>query len=423
MSEKIWDAEQKEAIAACCDVDRRVVAVTGQAGTGKTSLFHEVYHQLTAAGYNVGVAGPTGKSVRRIKDTGLPMALTYHKLLEYSHPGEKDPKTGKPMGVSIPKRDKQNPLEYDVILADEYAMVNQEIHRNLFDALKYGARIRVFGDINQLRPIEENKRLQDEPSSFSVLLDKFKGITLKTIHRQGDGSGIVANGTRIIQGRIPQRGEDFQITTTDNPVDALSDYMFECLDNDIDFASIKNQVIVLGHKSWVGTMKLNARLQNIFRPEKDGWVELPRHPWYRTEEGKEAKLRVRAGDKVIQTSNNYELEVFNGEVGIILEVTDFGEVIIDFGDREMVIPPVMEVPSRDGGTRMIDPRKDLELAYAITTHKMQGSEAEHVVYIMNKSNIYMQNRNNFYTGITRAKKHVHVITDMRSLSNSVTRKG
>lgn len=418
MNTHVWDNEQLEAIAACCDMDRRVVAITGQAGTGKTSLFREVYRRLTEAGYSVGVCAPTGKAAKRIRETGLDVAVTNHRILEYSHPGERHPTTGKVMGVSSPKRDRSNPLEYDVILADEYAMVNQEVHRNLFDALKVGAKVRVFGDINQLRPIEENKRLQDEPSAFAVLLDKFKGIVLKTIHRQGDGSGIVSNGARIIQGRIPQRLDDFKLTVTDQPVQALSDYVFECMDNDINFADTNNQIIVLGHKSWVGTAKLNATLQNIFRPEKDGWHELPRHPWY----GDDKTLRVHVGDKIIQTTNNYELEMYNGEVGIILELTDFGEVIVNFGDREMVIPPILEVPARDGGTRTIDPRKDLELAYAITTHKMQGSEAERVVYMLNKSNLYMQNRNNFYTGITRAKSHVHVISDMRSLSNSVTKR-
>lgn len=413
-----WDAEQTEAITACCDVNKRVVAVTGKAGTGKTSLIREVYNRAVAGGYRVALSAPTGKAAKRIYEaTGIP-AVTNHRLLEYSYPGERDKRTGKVLGVSTPGRCAQYPLDYDMILADEYMMVNQEVHRNLFDALPRGGLVRVFGDVNQLRPIEESKRLQEEDPAFVSLLKKFHGHVLNTIHRQGEGSGIVENGGNIILGRMPRRRPDFDIKITDKPTEVLQEYVFDCMDQGVNFASVEHQIIVLGHKSWVGTAKLNTALQGYFREEDDGWINVPRHPWF----GDNATCRMHVGDKVIFTQNNYSLETFNGEIGIITDITEYGEIEIDFGDRKQVIPPVLDIVTAKG-TRTIDPRKDIDLAYAVTTHKMQGSECGKSVYIMNKSNSYLQNRNNFYTGVTRARQHTCVITDLRSLANSVNKKG
>lgn len=413
-----WDKDQQEAITACCDVDKRVVAVTGSAGTGKTQLLQEVYNRLTGAGYSVGMGAPTGKAAKRIREaTGIDCAVTLHKLLEYSHPGEADPKTGKMMGFSFPKCRRDNPLEYDVVLIDEYAMVNQEVHRHLFDALKHGALVRVFGDVNQLKPIESNEEKADRPTAFMTLLEKFSGHVLKTIHRQGAGSGIIENGARILSGRIPIRRDDFTMSITNSPIEELRKYTVEMLANGVSFADIEHQVIVLGHRSWVGTVKVNAMMQNLFRTEAAEWRDIPRHPWHET-----AYLRLHIGDKILQTVNDYAIGAYNGEVGIVVELTEWDEVVVDFGDRQVVYPPLVEVTLVDGRIKQLDPRKNIDLAYAITTHKMQGSECQHIVYLMNKSNKYMQSRNNFYTGSTRARVLTHVISDMVSLSNSVTKR-
>jgi len=129
------------------------------------------------------------------------------------------------------------------------------------------------------------------------------------------------------------------------------------------------------------------------------------------------------GDKVINTQNQYDLGVFNGETGVIIEIDeDTGEIVVDFGDREQSFPPTLMVQNQYGKMSAIDPRKSLDLAYAITTHKSQGSEFKRVVYILNKSNAFMINRRNFYTAITRAREHVHLITDQRMLSHAVYKK-
>lgn len=414
------DPEQKLAVELCCDKSNRVVAVTGPAGSGKTFIMKTVYETLVKAGYSVALAAPTGKAAKRVQEsTGIP-AQTIHRLLEYTHPGDPDPKTGVSCGHSYPRRDTKNPLEFDIILADEYAMVNQEVHRNLFDALKPGAGVRCFGDINQLDPIEETEAARKEDSPFKKLLSgKFPSVTLQRNHRQSAGSGIAEQASRILMGRMPIKKEDFRITITDKPVDTIQDLVMSYMEDGVDFRTLDNQIISpQNKKSWVGSTQLNGTLQSVFWDSTKGnGINLPRHPW-----ADKNIVRVQVGTKVIYTFNTYELELFNGETGIVTEISEYGEVVVDFGDREVAIPPVLVV-STAKGTAEIDPRKNLELAYVLTTHKTQGSEYKNVIYILNKSTAYMQSRRNFYTAVTRARQMAHLITDQASLARSVNNRG
>lgn len=412
------DEQQIEAVRRCANVTSRVVPITGQAGTGKTTLLKEVYHVLVDAGFSVVLCAPTGKAAKRIHEATGIHAVTIHRLLEYTHPGEVDEKTGKAIGWSYPRKTREVPLEYDVVLADEYAMVNYEVHRNLFDALPPGGSIRVFGDINQLQPIESNKRIARGPSPFMSLLKTFDGITLTTIHRQGIGSGIVTNGDLIRKGFSPRRLDDFTIQITANPVTTLTDFVQDMLYNcDRNFGDLNHQIITPQNTSWVGTRRLNQTLQNIFMPKADHWTDVPRHKWV-TE-----PIRMTVGSKVICTKNNYDLEVFNGETGLVVDINSAGDLNIDFGDRIVMIPSQIAVQTRDGKWMTVDARRDIDLAYAVTTHKCQGSEYDHIIYVLNKSTSFMQNRRNFYTAITRARNIAHVITDQRSLGSSVFKKG
>jgi exodeoxyribonuclease V alpha subunit len=418
------DKDQLEAVNMCTNVDKRLVGVTGSAGTGKTSIMKAVFVALTNAGYDVVLCAPTGKAAKRIKEATGIGAMTIHRLLEYTHPGEPDPKTGKPVRISYPKRDRINPLEVDFVLADEYAMVNQEIHRNLFDALPSGGCVRVFGDINQLPPIESNRHAKDLPSPFEDILtnDKIPSIRLETIHRQTEGSGIVSNGALINKGFIPTRHDDFALVITDSPVNALKELVYDARDHGPDFSSLVHQIITPTNKTWIGTVALNPMLQDIFHPDTDKWWYIPRHKW---DAAKRKNIRMTVGDKVINTNNNYELQIFNGESGIIKAIEGDGEyadIVIDFGDREVVIPPELEVVNRAGREVLIDPRKDIDLAYALTTHKSQGSEYGHVIYLLNKTSKFVQSRKNFYTGVTRARVHATVISDQTSLGYSVWKK-
>jgi exodeoxyribonuclease V alpha subunit len=304
-----------------------------------------------------------------------------------------------------------------VIMVDEYAMVNIEMHRNLLDALKPGGCIRAFGDINQLPPIEE-KHLRDRPSPFKEMLEAkhIRSIVLKTVHRQAEDSGIIYNANQILGGKYPRRLPDFSMDITENPVDALKNFIAE--NPQYDFSGINAQIICLQRKrTWVGTTSLNTVLQVRYRPEKDGWMRLPRHSW-----ADDKNTRVRKGDKIIWTQNDYNLGILNGETGVIVDIDhEFGSLIIDFGGAEpIMVPPEVEATYGDK-TFYYDPRKNMDLAYALTTHKTQGSEFDCVVYIMNRSAAFMQCRNNLYTGITRAKTRVHLITDSKSLTLSLWR--
>jgi len=387
-------------------------------------LIEAVHKQLTAYGYSCQASAPTGKAAKRIQEaTGLD-AMTNHRLLGYGTPIEVEEvgPTGRKRIVKLstgPRHRKEFPMDYDTILCDEYAMVNQEIHRNLIDALKCGARICMFGDANQLKPIEENIALNDKPSSFQEMLRRFKGITLQTNHRQDEGSGITANGALILAGRIPKRTGDFDIFVTDQPVDAIREHVTRALDSGVDYSTVNHQIITGMNKSWIGTRRLNLVIQSMFWDRTSPFATLDR--W--KSDNDNPPIRVQVGSKVVNTANTYDLgngdAVFNGECGIVNAIDfEYGGIEVDFGDRCVIIPPLVVVTKSNGKTIEFDPRKNIDLAYVLTTHKCQGSEYQHVLYCMNKTTTWVQSRRNFYTGITRARKHCTVITDMQSITKS-----
>lgn len=456
-TEFIPDPKQLEAIDACCDITKRVVVVSGEPGTGKTTLMRRAYDTLTHAGYSVAICAPTGKAAKRVKEATGTKAVTIHQLLEYTHPGEPDPKTGKPVRETYPRRDRMNRLLFDVVLVDEYSMVNKEMHRNLFDALKLGSAVRVFGDIDQLPPVETDERLKKEPSPFAGLLANrnFTSIVLDVNHRQAEGSGIISCAKAINSGRIPKRNDEFFLHFTDQPQEALKALVYELDEQGIDFSKLENQILTPGNTSWAGAIKLNAYLQRLYLTDVDEWHQMPRHSW-----DKSGGLRLRVGEKVINVSNNYDLrpeidrweiidaeepedladladmpeqkrrfippldihQIFNGETGIVTDITEFGEVIINLGDRTVCVPPEIVGTNKEGHLFSYDPRKNIELAYAVTTHKGQGSEYQHVIYVLNKGTGFVQSRKNIYTAVTRARKTVHVITDQVSLTKSIMRR-
>lgn len=412
------DDKQRLAVEQGLDVSKRISAVAGPAGSGKTTIMRMIYNGLTEAGYTVKLAAPTGKAAKRIREaTGLP-AGTLHMLLEYTRPLEIDDKTGKPFGDTFPRRTKENPLECDVVIGDEYMMVNYELHRNLIDALQSGARLIVLGDVSQLPPIESSPILAQKPAPFKILLDKFNGIYLDKVHRTADDSGILLNAQRILGGTAPMPNPDFTRIITDKPVDEL----VAALDK-ADYTALNNQIITPANKSWVGTLKLNATLQTVLMDNDRHTLSLPRNKWDAAN-----AVRVGVGDKVIMTKNWYDLDcedgskgVFNGEVGKVIEVSDVEEVVVDFDDRICRIPPAVQLVYNNKVT-VGYPQRDIYLAYVVTTHKAQGSEYDHIVYVLNKSMLAMMNRKNMYTALTRARKHATLITDMASLSMSVTTK-
>lgn len=413
----VLDPTQEKAVELCASKNR-IVPITGPAGSGKTTVMRTVYHGLVDAGYAVALCAPTGKAAKRIREVTGIHAQTIHRLLEFTFPGERDEVTGKVFGTSVPRRHQDRPLEFDVIIADEYAMVSREVHRCLISGMRKGARLLMFGDVNQLRPIEE-KEHRDKPSPFQVALAKFEHVVLDIIHRQREGSGILDAAQRILAKRSPTKSDDFDILLTDEPIPAIKDLLRDrgVLDQ---FSGMGAQIITPSNRSFVGRHALNGLIQLLFeRGNKEPYVDVPRNEW-----DKKYPLRIRVGTKVIQNNNDYQLNVFNGEVGIVKEISDLDEILVDFGDRFVNFPPIVEYTTYDVKTgnpmvKSYDPRKELQLAYAITTHKSQGSEFDHVMYVMNKAMANLQIRGNFYTGITRAARKVTLVTDKRSLVTSV----
>jgi|SRR5678815_293878 ATP-dependent exoDNAse (exonuclease V), alpha subunit - helicase superfamily I member len=423
-----WDETQTKAIEACCDTSRRVVAVTGKAGTGKTLMMREVAQRLRDAGYSVQSSAPTGKAAKRIREATQLEAVTNHRLLGYGMPDEvevEDELTGNKKTVQVstgPRYNRRRPLHYDVLLTDEYAMVNQEIHDSLLAALKPGARICMFGDANQLKPIEEDRRLDQLPSSFQRMLEKFDGITLDTIHRHDAGSGIARNGSQILLGRMPRSTDDFHMRTTDQPVRAVQEFVELSLAQGHSYADVDHQIITSMNKSWIGTQRLNLVVQAMFWDRTRPFIELPRHRWVQKDVG---PIRVQVGSKVVYTANSYDLDgtgeayAFNGELGVVHNINfEDGSVEIDFGDRTVVVPPLVIIVRENGTVVEQDPRRNIDHAYVLTTHKCQGSEFQHVCYVMNKSTLWSQSRRNFYTAITRARQQCTVFADMQSIAKS-----
>jgi exodeoxyribonuclease V alpha subunit len=424
----IFDDKQQEAIDACCDIRKRIVAVTGKAGTGKTVIMKEVARRLVENGYVVQASAPTGKAAKRIREaTGL-QAMTNHRMLGYGMPTEheeEDEKTGKKVIRKVstgPKFHRMHPMAYDTILCDEYAMVNAEINRNLIDALRAGARICMFGDEHQLKPIEENRKLDEQPSAFQNALQKFGGITLDTIHRHDAGSGIARNGALILQGRVPRASEDFSLRQTDTPVADVQEFVTVRRDEGHSFADTDHQIITCMNRSWIGTQKLNLVIQAMFWNRVEPFIELPR---YRQNSKEMTPIRVQIGSKVVYTANSYDIDgtgsvfAFNGEVGIVCGINHAeGSVDIDFGDRIVTIPPLMITVRRDGAVLEQDPRRNIDHAYVLTTHGCQGSEYKHVCYVINKHTVWGQSRRNMYTAITRAREFCTVFFDAHSMAKS-----
>ena len=403
-----------------------MVAITGPAGTGKTTILRQVHKELSNAGYKVTLCAPTGKAARRIKEATGIEASTIHKLLEYPRPGDRDPNTGKPLQVGFPSRSRANPIDYDIVLCDEYAMVNHEVHRNLVDALPAGGVIRCFGDVNQLQPIETDWRMKDKPSPFMDMLERFPSVRLTTIHRQGEGSGITENAAYILAGRQPRKKDDFLMTFTEKPLRALEMYLRAHADPfdeqpPIMFDSLEHQIITPANKRLAGAHAINTAVQRIYRDfSMNKPIRLPRQSW---DEKAGIICDVCLHDKIIWLDNNYDLDIMNGEQGIIEDIDhEFGGLTINFGDRVIEIPSDMPTTNKKGEIVSYDPRMSIMLAYAVTTHKSQGSEYQHVVYILNQSAMWMHCRSNFYTGVTRARTAVNVLADAKSLSNAVRRK-
>src|SRR6478752_2623506 len=384
--------EQHNAVDLGLDRKKKLVGVTGAAGTGKTTITKEVFE----GDWKMPVlVAPTGRAAKRIQEaTGKP-AMTIHRMMRYSMPADDDE-------AGLPAYDKWNKLPYDCIIVDESSMVSDDIYRAVIDAMPAGACIRFFGDANQLPPVKSE-------SPFLSILDKWPNIRLTKNFRSDDG--IIRAATQIINGRVPEPNDKFRMLNpgAGNHLDALDEFI------DDSFRGLGGQIIIPNKGGKYGTIGMNKYLQQrlnhtgpvieIHRKDKDGNIEVS---------------KFRRGDKVIWTKNDYNLNLFNGQIGWVVDFHD-DALVVNFDDKDKVIPPHLE--SYDPNGRAIfqyDPRVNLDLAYAITTHKAQGSEFNKVVYFIQKS--YVLDRANFYTAVTRAKEQVTVLFGSGALQQAIKKR-
>jgi exodeoxyribonuclease V alpha subunit len=388
--------EQQDAVDLCCDLSNVIACVTGGAGVGKTLVMGEVYNELRRKKKTVALCAPTGRAAKRIEELNGIKAVTVHRLLEFPMPWEEFEKSD----PNMPKRNRENPLHQQVVIVDESSMISPHLYRCLMDALPRGSVIRWFGDNNQLPPIEEGK------PPFITLLKEWPSIELTYNFRSGDV--LIENAQRILRGYLPQRHPRFEVLYTENPVRMLIDFVTE------EFTQESHQVIMPTRRGSAGAGRVNPSIQMRFNSKGD-MLRLDRF------DKKEAALAVRARDKFIWVKNDYKLDLFNGEIGYIDWVdADAGELGIVTGQRAVVIPPRIKMyDSYRGCVINYDPRKQIELGYAITTHKAQGSEFDTIIYCMSRSQAWLLNRRNFYTAVTRAKKQVVIITDRRAMGLSM----
>lgn len=378
------DPKQHEALELVSDPSIKLAGVTGAAGTGKTTLLKYAYEALEDSHPRRILVAPTGRAAKRIEEaTGIP-AMTIHRMMRYSMPADEE-------DITLPAYDKFNKYPYDAVFIDETSMVSEELYRGLVDAAPSNTVLRFFGDANQLPPVEGL-------SPFLRLLKKFPAVTLEKNYRSSDG--IIQVSQSIISGRIPEANDKFTMlkpgSTDFLPI--IDEYV------DDSYRGMNSQVIIPMKVGKYGTIAINNYIQKKLNPRTKFLLVKFKS---RGDEQEERKFRI--GDKVIWTKNDYKLHLYNGQIGWIINIDfDSGELIVNFDGKDKLIPTHLESYDQQGKVIFpYDPRKQLDLAYAITTHKSQGSEFDRVLLLLQRG--YVLNRQNFYTAVTRAKQHVTAV--------------
>lgn len=375
-----WQGERKvgeaslspqQAEAVRLALTEKVVVLTGGPGVGKTTVTRAIVEVFEESKCRVLLASPTGRAAKRLSEvTGRP-AKTIHRLLEI------EPQTWQF------RRNEHNPLEADVVIVDESSMVDVELMQALVRAVPDRARLILVGDVDQLPSVGPGLVLRDLIDSQAIPVAR-----LTEIFRQDRESQIVMNAYRANAGRVPEfhlpprPGDDCLLLNEENP-ERIADLIVQVVGETLPaegFLPQDIQVLTPMNKRALGTVQLNALLQGALNPPRENVREVAR-----------GEKCLREGDRVVQNVNNYEKGVFNGDVGTI--------VGIELGKKEVVVQ-FFETSARYS----YDELDELDLAYALTVHKAQGSEYPAVVLICHTSQYVMLQRNLLYTGLTRARR-------------------
>ncbi len=366
-------------------IERPVTIVTGGPGTGKTTLVKGLVKIFGRYGLKILLAAPTGRAAKRLEEASGKEARTLHRLLEFN-PVER-----------AWGRNAENPLEADCIVVDEVSMLDVELGARLVEAVPSGCRLVLVGDADQLPSVGPGDVLADLIKSGVVDV-----IRLQRIFRQGEGSLIAENAHRINRGQMPVYGSpnqlaDFYFAVRSDVGEAATTAVEMAagrIPRRFDMDPLTDiQVLAPMHRGEAGVTRLNERLQEILAPPGGPEVAV-------------GSKVFRDGDKVMQLRNNYELDVFNGDVGRIVGLdVEERELTVNFSGRAIVYQS--------------DDLEDLSVAYACTIHKAQGSEYPAVVVVLHDQHHVMLQRNLLYTAVTRGRRLVVVVGSKRALSRAV----
>lgn len=364
-------------------LNSNVSVITGGPGTGKTTIVKALLYILKANKYDVALASPTGKAAKRLEETTGEEAKTIHRLLEC--------KFDEKMKHVKFDRNEQNPLDADVVIIDETSMIDNDLMYHLLKALRDNTKLILVGDVDQLPSVGAGNILKDIIESGKVPVTK-----LNVIFRQKEMSLIITNSKLINEGKMPEfNNRDFIFYDLISPEQIVKEFVKE-LKSGKSLDDV--QILTPMKKTDIGTLELNKLVQEAINPTRPGKEEI-----------KYGEKLFRAGDKVMQTSNNYEKEIFNGDTGYIKRayVDDDGvrHVEVDFDGRNIKL--------------IEEELKDVMLAYAITVHKSQGSEYDTVIMPITTSHYIMLKRNLIYTGVTRAKRVVKIFGSKQAVSIAV----
>lgn len=379
-----FSEEQFDAVTKA--VNHRVFILTGGPGVGKTTTANAIIRLLIKMKKSIAMAAPTGRAAQRLSEVAAIGAKTIHRLLEWS------------ATEHAFLRDEQNPLDAQVIIVDEASMLDIHLAASLMRALPKQAQIIFIGDVDQLPSVGPGNVLRDLIESHQVPYTK-----LSRIFRQASGSSIVQVAHQINRGEQPQFGDaqaDCQFISVEDAGDmkeVIKQLVHRTLPERGAYDALRDiQVLTPMNRGPLGTIALNQELQALLNPQGERLEKLAASD----------SITLRPGDKVIQTVNNYELNVFNGDIGFVEHAGfDGGQVLVNFGDRKISY-------SKEDAF-------DLKLAYAITIHKSQGSEFPVVIIPVTMQHFIMLQRNLIYTAITRARRLAILVGTQAALGQAI----
>lgn len=379
--------QQRRAITAAL-LDKCVV-ITGGPGVGKTTIIRGIVHLASITRRQVALAAPTGRAAKRLAEATAAPALTIHRLLEYQpHEGTF-------------ARNAETPLDVDMVVIDEASMVDILLFASLLSAVRPSTQLILVGDIDQLPSVGPGAVLADIIASDAVTV-----IRLTEIFRQAAASKIVTSAHRINHGELPDLAtdatrDDFFFIERQDPQlarDTIVELVTERIPARFGFDPLADiQVLVPMHRGPLGTEALNAALQAKLVPETQSVL-------------RRGEREFRAGDRVMQLKNDYERNVYNGDIGAIISVAvQQGMIKVEFGD------------SRD--SRVVDYEKNdldqLTHAFAVSIHKSQGSEYPAVVIPLATQHFMMLQRSLLYTAVTRGKRLVVIVGSRKALNMAI----